>query len=99
VLTLIAVEEAERELTLATLMREAILAAVTTGAPPGEASALTGPGRVAGRAVALQAVLPAAAAAFTPAERGVRAEGLDRLIRVPCDGGYVMHEMRARRPA
>jgi len=83
VLTLIAVEDAERDLTLSDLMREAILAAVTTDAPPGEASALTGPGRVAGRAVALKAVLPEAASAFTPAERGLLAEWLDRLIRVP----------------
>ena len=82
-LTLIAVEGPDRDLAVSELTREAILAAVTTDSPPGAASEQAGPRRVAGHAVALKAVLPEASAAFTPAERALLAEWLDRLIREP----------------
>jgi len=82
VLTLIAVEGADRDLTVSSLTREAILAAVTTDtAPPDGTTAGTGSRRAAAHAVALKAVLPEASAAFTPAEQGLLAEWLDRLIR------------------
>ena len=81
VLTLIAVEDAERDLAVATLTREAILAAVTTDPiPPGGTTAGAGSHRAAAHAIALKAVLPEVSAAFTPAERGLLAEWLDRLI-------------------
>ena len=80
VLTLIAAGGEERDLAVSALTREAILAAVTTDTPPpGEPAAGAGPGRAAARAVALKAVLPEASDAFTPAERGLLAEWLDRL--------------------
>jgi AcrR family transcriptional regulator len=84
VLTLIAAEEADRDLDVSPLTREAILAAVTTDTIPiNGASAGAGSRRVAAHAVALKAVLPEAATAFTPAERGLLAEWLGRLIREP----------------
>lgn len=84
VLTLIALEGADRDLAVSTLTREAILSAVTTDTtPPGVATAGAGSRRAAARAVALKAVLPEASAAFTPAERGLLAEWLGRLIREP----------------
>lgn len=84
VLTLIAVEETDRDLAVSDLTREAVLAAVTTDATPGEAPALAGPRRAAvSRAVALKALLPEASAAFTRAERGLLVEWLDRLIQEP----------------
>jgi len=79
VLTLIAAEVAVRDLAVSDLTREAILAAVTTDAPPGD----TERRRAVSHAVALKAVLPEAAAAFTSAERGLLAEWLDRLIQEP----------------
>jgi len=85
VLTLIAAEDedADRDLAVATLTREAILAAVTTDTPPGEAPAQAGSRRAAAHAIALKAVLPEAADAFTPAERGLLAEWLGWLIGEP----------------
>jgi AcrR family transcriptional regulator len=84
VLTLIAVEGVERNLALSTLTREAILAAVTTDTTvPGGSAAEVGSRRAVANAVALKALLPEAATAFTPAERGLLAEWLDRLIREP----------------
>jgi AcrR family transcriptional regulator len=84
VLTLIAVDGADRDLAVSTLTREAILAAVTTDtAPPGRAAAGTEPRRAATHAVALKALLPEASTAFTSAERGLLAEWLGRLIREP----------------
>ena len=83
VLTLIAAEGADRDLAVSELTREAILAALTSDSPPGGLTERAGPRRVAGHAVALKAVLPEASAAFTPAERGLLAEWLDRLIREP----------------
>ncbi len=81
ILTLIAVEETSRDIAVSHLMREAVLAAVTTDAPPGEAPALVEPRRAAiSHAVALKALLPEVSAVFTPAERGVLVEWLDRLI-------------------
>ncbi len=84
VLTLIATEDANRDLAVSPLTREAILAAVTTDTPPPD-GATTGAGsqRAAAYAVALKAVLPEASDALTPAERGLLAEWLDRLIREP----------------
>jgi len=79
VLTLIAVEDADRDLAVATLTREAILAAVTTDVPSDEATAGNGSRRAAAHAVALKALLPEASTAFTPAERGLLMEWLDRL--------------------
>jgi len=79
VLTLIAAEVADRDLGVSDLTREAILAAVTTDAPPGD----TERRRAVSHAVALKAVLPEAAASFTSAERGLLAEWLDRLIQEP----------------
>ena len=80
VLTLLAAGGEERDLAVSARTREAILAAVTTDTPPpGEPAAGAGPGRAAARAVALKAVLPEASDAFTPAERGLLAEWLDRL--------------------
>jgi len=84
VLTLIAVEGANRDLAVSTLTREAILAAVTTDPTPlGGATAGAGSRRAAAHAVALKAMLSEASAAFTPAERGLLAEWLGRLIREP----------------
>ena len=83
VLALIATEGADRDLAVSDLTREAILAAVTTEASPGGVIEHAGPRRVAAHAVALKAVLPEASADFTPAERGLLAEWLDRLIREP----------------
>ena len=79
VLTLIAVEAAHRDLDVATLTREATLAAITTDTPTGEANTPVELDRAAGYAIALKAVLPEASAAFTPAERGLLAEWLNRL--------------------
>jgi len=85
VLTLIAAEGADRDLAVSAMTREAILAAVTTDTTPsGGATTEAGSRRVAGHAVALKAVLPEAATAFTSAERGLLAEWLDRLIRTVC---------------
>jgi len=84
VLTLIAAEGADRDLALSDQTREAVLAAVTTDATPGEAPAQAGPRRAAvSHAVALKALLPDVSAAFTSAERGLLAEWLDRLIQEP----------------
>lgn len=84
VLTLIAAEDAERDLAVSTLTREAIFAAVTTDATGSSGAAEGGSSRRAvAYAVALKALLPTAAAAFTPAEHGLLAEWLDRLIREP----------------
>jgi len=80
VLTLIAAEGAGCDLSVSDQTREAVLAAVTTDAPPGRVPAHAGPRRAAvSHAVALKALLPEASAAFTPAERGLLAEWLDRL--------------------
>jgi AcrR family transcriptional regulator len=63
---------------LSTLMREAVLGAVITDAPPPD-EPTAGMERVAARAVALKAVLPESAGTFTPAEGDLLAEWLDRL--------------------
>jgi len=84
VLTLIAVEDTGRDLAMSDQTREAVLAAVTTDATPGEAPAHAAPRRDAvSHAVALKALLPDASAAFTSAERGLLTEWLDRLIQEP----------------
>ncbi len=73
----------ERDLTLSTLAREALLSAVTLPVDSGEAAAVaTGDShsRVASRAVALKAVLPEATA-LTPGELALLSEWLDRLSK------------------
>jgi AcrR family transcriptional regulator len=70
-------------LSLSKATREAVLAAVTTSVAPEAETRQAGQGRVAGRAVALKAVLPEASAGFTPAERALLSEWLDRLARNP----------------
>jgi AcrR family transcriptional regulator len=83
VLTLIAVEESDRDIAVSTLMREAILAAVTMDTTA-SSGAIAGAGsRRAAHAVALKAVLPEASADFTPAEHGLLVEWLDRLTGEP----------------
>ncbi len=83
VLTLIATESANRDLALSDRTREAVFVAVTTDTTPGAAPAQAGCRRAASHAVALKALLPEASADFTPAERGLPAEWLDRLIQGP----------------
>lgn len=84
VLTLIAVDGADRDLAVSTLTREAILAAVTTDTTsPDGAAAGAGSRRAAAHAVALKALLPEASIALTLAERELLAEWLDRLTREP----------------
>lgn len=80
-LTLIQAAPTDRDMTLSTQTREAVLAAVTTDSPA--ARAVSGPGRrrAATHAVALRAALPEVAADLTPAERNLLAEWLDRLTR------------------
>ena len=73
-LTLIAMPEDRRDLTLATLAREAAISAITTDAP---ATATPGP---VGAAVALRAVLPQTSVLTTP-ERSLLHEWLDRIAR------------------
>ena len=77
VLSLIAAEPEDRDPALSEATREAILAAVITDAPP---DAATDRDRVSERAVALKAVLPEASAGFTPSEKALLSEWLDRLI-------------------
>jgi AcrR family transcriptional regulator len=72
VLTLLALPEDERDLSLSTFAREACLAAITT-----DDSTLETPG-VVGAAVALRATLPDVTA-LTEAECGVLTEWLDRI--------------------
>lgn len=79
VLLLIAGEPEDRDPALSGATREAVLAVVTTDTTGGPASASPGSARAATCAVALKAVLPEVAAAFTPAELALLAEWLDRL--------------------
>jgi AcrR family transcriptional regulator len=83
ILTLIALEDGDRDLTVPDLTREAILAAVTTDSTPINGASVGAGSRRAAHAVALKALLPEASATFTPAERGLLAEWLGRLIREP----------------
>ncbi|CAA9411448.1 MAG: Transcriptional regulator, AcrR family [uncultured Rubrobacteraceae bacterium] len=83
VLTLIAVEEEDRDPGLSEAIREATLAAVTTDAAPGPETGQTGHDRVPDRAVALKAVLPEAPAGFIPSERALLSDWLDRLADPP----------------
>jgi AcrR family transcriptional regulator len=78
VLSLIAADPRDRDLSLSSRVREVILAAVTTIPTPDTASH-----RVADRAVALKAVLPDDGTDLTTAERGLLQEWLDRLSRAP----------------
>ncbi len=80
VLTLIAAGDTGRDLALSHMVREAVLAAVTTDVTADEAPAQAGGGRAVSHAVALKALLPEASAAFTYAERDLLAEWLDRLV-------------------
>ena len=78
VLTLLAAQCEPPGSALSEKTREAVLGAVTTdeGGIPDD-----GRGRVANRAVALEAVLPEAEAKLTPGERTVLSEWLERLSR------------------
>ena len=80
VLSLIAAEPEDRDLSLSEMTREAILAAATTDAPPEDTAGQAGHDRVSSRAVALKAVLPEASGALTPSESSLLSEWLDRLI-------------------
>ena len=83
VLTLISAGDKGRGLSVSKANREAILAAVTTSAAPEAETGQARRGRVTGRAVALKAVLPEASAGFTPPERALLSQWLDRLARNP----------------
>ncbi|WP_428956448.1 TetR/AcrR family transcriptional regulator [Streptomyces sp. cg35] len=72
--TLIGQPEGQRDLELSMLAREAVIAAITTGAPAAET-----PGPV-GAAVALRAALPGTEA-LTEAEQALLREWLDRIAR------------------
>jgi len=73
ILTWLSLPEDQRDPALLRILRESMVATVTTQAPP-----IDDPGPVAA-ASALRASLPEAAA-LSPAERGMLAEWLDRLI-------------------
>ncbi|GGM84343.1 TetR/AcrR family transcriptional regulator [Dactylosporangium sucinum] len=75
-LTLIALAEQDRDMTLSQLAREAVIAAITTDSP---AAARPGP---AAAAVALRATLPRTSV-LTPHERGLLGEWLDRIASAP----------------
>jgi AcrR family transcriptional regulator len=82
VLTLNAAQGAVRDLALSDLMREAVLAAITTDATPlGMPGPRPGAARAAAHAIALKALLPEVPAGFTAAERNLLAEWLDRLVQ------------------
>ena len=78
VLSLIVVEEGDRDPALSEVTREAILAAVTTDEPGKEATEAEGRSRAVSRAVALKAVLPETTE-LTPGERALLSEWLDRI--------------------
>jgi AcrR family transcriptional regulator len=77
-LSLLGARPEERDLTLSTLVREAILTTITLPADSSPAAPDNSQSRVASRAVALKAVLPEAAA-LSPGERTLLSEWLDRL--------------------
>ena len=79
VLTLIAIEDEKRDLTLSDMAREAILAVVTTDETDEATAGRTDRERLANRAVALGAVLPEAGDELSPGERALLSEWLDRL--------------------
>ena len=79
VLSLIAAEPGDRDPALSEATREAVLAAVTTNGPDGEATVEDDRDRAANRAVALKAVLSEAEAGLTPGERALLSEWLDRI--------------------
>ena len=83
VLSLIVVEEGDRDPALSEATREAILAAVTTGAAPETETGQAGYDPVPIRAVALKAVLPEAPAGFMPSESALLSDWLDRLVDRP----------------
>lgn len=83
VLTLIAADDTDRDLTTATLTCEAILTAVTTDVIPDKTPTQTGRRPTVSHAVALKALLPDASAVFTSAECGLLTEWLDRLVQEP----------------
>ena len=78
-LALIGTEPKDRDPALSEATREAVLAAVTTDGPDGEATGGDGRDRAANRAVALKAVLSEAEAGLTPGERALLSELLDRI--------------------
>ncbi|TDQ52279.1 TetR/AcrR family transcriptional regulator [Actinorugispora endophytica] len=79
VLSLISTAPGDRDPDLSRLVREAVLAAVTTD-PPGEAPD-PADDRAASHAIALKAALPRSTPALTPAERDLLSEWLDRISR------------------
>ena len=83
VLSLIAVEEEDRDPGLSEAIRESTLAAVTTDAAPGPETGQAGHDRVPDRAVALKAVLPEVPAGFMPSESALLCDWLDRLADPP----------------
>ncbi len=82
VLSLIAVEEEDRNLALSVMAREAVLAAVTTGTPP-ESSEQADHSRASRHAIALKAVLPGTSDVLTSSENALLSDWLDRLIHDP----------------
>lgn len=80
-LTLLATSPGARDPKLSEMTREAILRAVTTDAAMAAEAGARAADRVAGRAVALKAVLPEAETELTPGERILLSEWLDRLVR------------------
>ena len=75
-LSLIAAAPAQRDARLSGSMREAVFAAILTPAVDDPAP---GPSRLAGRAVALRAVLSEGRELLSPAEQQLLGEWLDRL--------------------
>lgn len=79
VLLLIATPAEQRDPELSSATREAVLAAITNTPPSSALPTAYDPRRPTSHAVALKAVLPEAADAFTPAELGLLDEWLNRL--------------------
>lgn len=76
-LSLISTPIEERDLTVATIVREAVLSAITTD--ENDTGTFAGRDRVASLAVALRETLEESPTTLSPAERGLLAEWLDRL--------------------
>ena len=80
-LTLIATPPEARDPKLSAAMCEAVIAAISTpSAPDSSSEQISGPERVAARAVALRAVLTEAPEALSSAEQHLLDEWLDRLV-------------------
>jgi hypothetical protein len=81
VMSLLAVEPEDRDLTLSTRLREAVLSAIT--APGNSTTELAAAPEVARRAMALQAALHDAGTQLTAGERALLDELLERLASPP----------------